>query len=48
MTDKNKLPMASIKASLDLSGDPRSSETDEKPFLFVIDKVSLSIESEDL
>lgn len=43
--DKNKIPMASIKASFDLSKDQ---ESDEKPFLFVVENVDLKISTEDI
>lgn len=38
--DKNKIPMASIRASLDLAKKQEGSD-DDKPFLFTVDNVAL-------
>jgi hypothetical protein len=43
--DKNKIPLASIRASLDLAKDQ---ESDELPFLFVVENVSLDLTSEEI
>lgn len=48
VTDKNKLPMASLMASMDLAGDARSGDADEKPFLFVVENISTEIETDDV
>ena len=46
VSDKNKLPLASIRASLDLTKDYAA--TSDKPFLFVIQNVPLDMSSEDV
>lgn len=44
--DKNKIPLASIRSSLDLQ-KPQESDN-EKPFLYVLENVNLTTETEDL
>lgn len=46
VSDKNKVPLASIRASLDLTKDYVT--TSDKPFLFVIQNVPLHMSSEDV
>jgi hypothetical protein len=46
ITDKNKVPMASIRHSLNL--EQTSQDDSEKPFLFVVTGVPLHLETEDI
>jgi len=53
LSDKNKLPLASLKAPLDLTqvyaqDEGNSANPESKPFLFVVDKVPLGSDSEDI
>ena len=49
LSDRNKLPLASIRSSLDLEKPLREADlADEKPFLFAVENVPLSLDSEDL